>query len=328
MAFKVGSGSLQFELVEGWEQLPAGFNHPDVAAVSTDSDGNVYLFCRAEHPVMIYDRDGRFLDSWGEGQFSPRPHGMFIDAEDFVYLVDDSDHTARKYTKDGKLLMQLGVSGQPSDTGYAPPSGPVLYGGPPFNRPTNMVPHPNGSLYVSDGYGNCRIHRFTQGGELLESWGDPGSGPRQFICPHGIWVHNDGRLFVSDRENDRLQIFSPEGNFLAEWTDVQRPQDVYIDKDGLVYVGELVRFPGEVTPRNGQVTDMLPSRISIFDPTGNLLLRWGGVDAVMPGNFVAPHDIWLDRDGSIYLAEVTFTIGVRPGRVPADTHTFQKFARI
>jgi streptogramin lyase len=325
---KIGSGSLQYELDEGWEQLPAGWAHPDVAAVSTDSQGNIYLFCRAEHPVIIYDKAGKFLESWGEGQFSDRPHGMYIDADDYVYLVDDSDHTARKYTKDGKLLLMLGTSGQPSDTGAEGAFGPVKRAAGPFNRPTNMVTHPNGSLYVSDGYGNCRVHRFTAEGQLLESWGEPGSEQGCFITPHGIWVHDDGRLFVCDRENDRIQIFTPEGKFLDQWLDVQRPQDIYMDRDGHVFVGELVRFKGENTARNGYIEEDRPSRVSVFDQQGNLLLRWGGVDVAAPGNFVGPHDIWVDPEGTVYVAEVTYTMGVRRGLVPPETHTIQRFMRV
>jgi DNA-binding beta-propeller fold protein YncE len=187
---------------------------------------------------------------------------------------------------------------------------------------------PSGELYVSDGYGNCRTHRFTASGDLLQSWGVPGTGPGQFNLPHGIWVHDDGRVFVADRENDRIQIFSPEGEYLAEWLDVQRPTQLFVDQAGLVYVGELVKRAGFASKRLG-VTDVeQPSRLSILDPEGNVLLRWGGPDAAAPGNFVAPHGIWVDDRGDIYVAEVTDTIGVRPGYVPYGTHTIQKFARV
>src|SRR5579883_1156095 len=325
---KVGEGSLQYELVEGWEQLPKGWEHPDVAAVSTDSQGRVYLFCRSEHPVLVYERDGKFLDSWGEGQFTLRTHGMYVDKDDFLWLVDDADHTARKYTLDGKLLLTIGNSKICSDTGYTGTVESICRAGAPFNRPTQIVEAPSGGLYASDGYGNCCVHVFDAEGKLLRSWGEPGTAPGHFNLPHGIWVHADGRVFVADRENDRIQIFTPEGEYLSEWTDVQRPCDIYMDGKGLVYVGELVRRKGHQSFRQG-VTDVeCPSRISIFDEQGHLLLRWGGADAAAPGNFVAPHDVWVDDRGDIYVAEVTETIGVRPGFVPRGTHTIQKFARI
>src|SRR6185295_9071494 len=208
----VGNGAYRYEVVEGWEQLPAGWSHGDVAGVATDSDDRVYVFNRSEHPLIIYDRDGKFLGSWGEG----------------------------KFTLDGKLLMTLGTKGQPSDTGYTGGNlTSIKRGAGPFNRPTRLAVAPNGDLYVSDGYGNARIHRFSAKGELLRSWGEPGTEPAQFNLPHSVWVHTDGRVFVCDRENDRVQIFSPDGELLTIWTNVTRPGDLLIDADGHVFVGEM-----------------------------------------------------------------------------------------
>src|SRR5215207_4871704 len=329
MTFKVGSGSLQFELIEGWEQLPTNLRHADVPGVCTDADGNAYLFCRGDNPVMVYDRDGHFLDTWGAGEFSYRTHGMHMAAGDALYLVDDANHAVGRYTLDGKLVFGLGPSERPSDSGYDGKShGSVKHGAGPFNRPTNLAVALNGDLFVSDGYGNCRIHRFDDQGRLCESWGDPGSEPGQFRLPHSTWVHTDGRVFVCDRESDRVQIFSPSGEFLTQWLDVQRPQDIFIDKDGLVYVGELVWRAGMQSFRRGPIAHEEPARLSIFDLDGNVLLRWGGADAAQPGNFVAPHGIWVDDQGAIYMAEVTDTIGVKPGIVAEGTHTLQKFARV
>jgi DNA-binding beta-propeller fold protein YncE len=325
---KVGSGRLQYELVQGWEQAPAGWEHPDVAAVATDAGARVYLFCRNSPPIRIYDRDGKFLESWGEGQFTARTHGMFIDHDQLLWLVDDADHTARKYTLDGKLLLTLGTSKLASDTGYSGKVESIVRGAEPFNRPTNVVTHPDGSLYASDGYGNCRVHHFSAEGQLLHSWGDPGTGAGCFHTPHGIWVHRDGRVFVADRENDRIQIFSPAGEYLDQWLDLQRPCDIYMDGQGLVFVSELVKRKGYVSPRLGLADEQQPSRISIFDELGNLLLRWGDADEAAAGGFVAPHDLWVDAHGDIYVAEVTETIGVRSGYVPRGTHTFQKWARV
>jgi DNA-binding beta-propeller fold protein YncE len=288
----------------------------------------VYLLCRGDHPVMVYDRDGHFLDAWGQGRFSYRTHGMYMGPDDALFIVDDSNHSAGRYTLDGKLLFELGPAERGSGTGYdGRTPGSVTHGGPPFNRPTNVALAPGGDIYVSDGYGNSRIHRFDPLGHLCESWGEPGSAPGQLRVPHSTWVHTDGRVFVCDRENDRIQIFSPAGEYLTEWLDVQRPQDIFIDSAGLVYVGELVWRAGARSFRRGEIAEEEPARLSIFDLDGNVLLRWGGADAAAPGNFCAPHGIWVDDQGAIYLAEVTNTIGVKPGYVPEGTHTLQKFAR-
>ena len=141
-----------YELIEGWEQLPKGFEHRDVAGVSTDREDRVFLICRGDHPILVYDQKGNFIRSWGEGEFTLRTHGITIGPDESVYCTDDGNHTIRKFTMDGKLLMTLGTMNKPSDTGYDGKStGTVTRPGAPFNRPTNIAVAPNGDLYVSDG---------------------------------------------------------------------------------------------------------------------------------------------------------------------------------
>jgi DNA-binding beta-propeller fold protein YncE len=327
-----GSGSLKYELVEGWEQLPEGWSHIDVAGVCTDASGNVYLYCRGDHPVIVYDRNGKFLDSWGEGVFGYRTHGMFMSGRtghDELFLVDDDGNSVRRFTLDGRELQVIGPAGIKSDSGYDGRNyETITHGAPPYNRPTNLAVAPSGDLYVSDGYGNCRLHRFSDDGTLIQSWGEPGGGPGEFNLPHSTFVHSDGRVFVADRQNDRIQIFSPDGEYLDEWLDVQRPQDIFIDDQGLVYVGELVWRAGDYSARRGPIAAEECSRLSIYDLDGNVLLRWGDSDPTKDGYFIAPHGIWVDDEGSIYMAEVTNTIGVSRGLAPPDAHTFQKFARV
>jgi DNA-binding beta-propeller fold protein YncE len=328
---KVGSGDLQYELIEDWEQLPAGYSHPDVASVCTDASGRVYLLCRGEHPVMVYEPDGRFVESWGEGRFTLRTHGMTMGPNGDLFVVDDAAHHVGQYSLSGELIRNIGPSGKPSDTGY---DGTDILGetvkraGGPFNRPTNVAQNSNGDIYVSDGYGNCQVHQFTDSGELTRSWGQPGSERGQFRLVHDIAVHPDGRIFVADSSNDRLQIFSATGEFIDEWLDVQRPRGIHIDADGRVYVGELVWRKGQRSLRRGVRNAEEPARMSIYDSEGVLILRWGDSEGSQPGHFVAPHGIWVDRDGSIFVAEVTQSIGVNPGFVPSGTHTFQKFGRL
>ncbi|MCL5027313.1 MAG: peptidyl-alpha-hydroxyglycine alpha-amidating lyase family protein [Chloroflexi bacterium] len=323
------AGGLKYEVIEGWEKLPPGYVHRDVDGVAVDSRDRVYLMTRGDPRVIVYERDGTFVTSWGEGLFTERTHGITIGPGDFVYTADDGDHTIRKFTTDGKQLMMIGTPGVASDTGYDIKKGipSITHGGPPFNRPTNVAVAPNGDLYVSDGYGNSRVHRFAADGKLIQSWGEPGTGPGQFNLPHGIWVAPDARVFVADRENDRIQIFSPDGQYLDEWTHVQRPTDIYMDRDELIYISELWWVVGQNSFRMGPIRFDLPGRVSVLDPNGHVLVRWANADRCAPGNFVAPHCICADSHGDLYVGEVTWTFGVSRGHVPADCHTFQKFAR-
>ena len=273
----VGSGKYTYELVEDWAKLPEGWTLGQTAIV-TDSEDRVYLFNRSEHPLIVLDKDGNFLTSWGEGVLTAA-HGMFIDGDENIYLPVINSHVVLKYSSSGNLLMTLGAWDQPSDTGWSGnASDTVQRAAGPFHRPSDVAISPDGDLYISDGYGNSRVHRFSGDGELKFSWGTPGkTEPGEFHVPHGVWVHTDGKVFVADRENNRMQIFTPDGEFLTQWTGLSRPCDIYIDQDETVFVPELDAF------------------MSILSIDGTLLARWDG-----PGG-VGAHAVWLDSRGDIYL---------------------------
>jgi DNA-binding beta-propeller fold protein YncE len=179
--------------------------------------------------------------------------------------------------------MTLGTWNQPSETGW---SGNyrdlVKQAAGPFHRPSDVAIAPTGEIYISDGYGNARIHRFDADGALKRSWGAPGkSAPSEFHVPHGVWVHIDGRVLVADRENNRIQIFSPEGGFLTQWTDLARPCDIYIDQDEVVYVPEL----------DGLIT--------LLTLDGQVLTRWTSPTTTGEGD--GGHAVWVDSHGDIYI---------------------------
>lgn len=317
-----------YQVVPGWEQLPAGYRHGDVVGVAVDSRDRVFLLTRREARCLIYEPDGRFVAAFGEDVFTERTHGLTIDAADFVYTVDDGDHTVRKFAPDGTLLMTLGTPGVASDTGFDGRSAAsITRGGPPFNRPTKAAIAPNGDIFVADGYGNARIHRFTAAGELMQSWGEGGRGPGQFMVPHSVWVANE-RVFVADRENDRVQIFTLEGELLEIWGHLQRPTDIFIDRQGLVYVTSLWWRGGEPDLGGERRRYDLPGGVAVLDLAGNVLTQWCSADRCAPGAFVAPHCIVADSRGDIYVGEVTWTFGVQRGDIPADCHTLQKLARV
>ncbi|MCE9527413.1 MAG: peptidyl-alpha-hydroxyglycine alpha-amidating lyase family protein [Planctomycetales bacterium] len=325
----VGSAEFRYQADSEWAQWPAGWQVSEVTAVATDSRDRVFVFNRGDHPVAIFAPDGKLLSSWGAGLFV-RPHGIWIGPDDAVYLTDDLDHTVHKFTPEGERLWTLGTSGQPSDTGATSVDyRTIRQAGPPFHYPTNLAPAPSGEFYVSDGYGNARIHKFSADGRLMLSWGKPGSGPGEFHVPHGIAVDAAGMVYVADRENSRLQLFSSEGAFLTEWKEIARPCDLVIDAAGRVYVAELGyragMWPGTVPPNPGATG----GRVSIFDSNGQLLSRFGGGENPSErGDFFAPHDIWLDSQGSLYVSEVVRSAA--GGKKPAgrDYHTLQKFVKV
>jgi DNA-binding beta-propeller fold protein YncE len=321
----VGAGRFRYAALERWEQLPAGWSFVEVAGVAVDAQGHVFVFSRGEHAVTVFERDGRLLHEWPAVRFA-RPHGITIGPDGAVYLADDLDHTVRKYTPEGLLLLTLGTSGRPSDTGATSMDyRTVRYGGPPFHYPTNLALGPGGEMYVSDGYGNARVHKFSADGKLLLSWGEPGSGPGQFHLPHGIAVDAEGVVYVADRENSRVQLFTGDGTFLAEWTDVARPCQVCLDARGNVYVAELGCRAG-MWPGTSAADGAPGGRVSIFNRQGALLARWGGGDnPCAPGDFFAPHGICVDDRGDVYVGEVVWSAGGRRGLVPPTCHALQKF---
>lgn len=323
-----GSG-LDYRPNDQWARLPEGWTWTEVSAIAIDSRDRVFVFNRGEHPVIIFDAEGKFVSSWGEGQFA-RAHGITIGPDDCVYCVDDLDHTVKKFTVEGKLLLTLGRSGHPSDTGATSVDyREIRRIGPPFNFPTNLALGPNGDLYVADGYGNARVHRFSAAGELLQSWGSPGAGPGEFKIPHGIGVHPDGTVFVADRENSRLQLFGLDGEFIEEWSGIARPCQVAFDAAGLIYVAELGYRAGMWPGTSPPTPDATGGRMSIWTRSHELLATWGGGDCpTAPGDFFAPHDVRVDSRGDVYVAEVVWSAGAKRGLVSPDCHTLQKFQLI
>jgi len=322
----MGYNKIEFEVIESWEKLPEGWSFVEVAGVATDSQDRVYAFNRGEHPMIVFDADGNFLEAWGEGVFT-NPHGIYIGPDDRIYCADNVDHTVRIFSPDGTLQKTLGEKDKPSDTGYVAGKTPVQRGAGPFNKVTNVALSKAGDLYVSDGYGNSRVHKFTGDGVYQFSWGEPGSGPGEFILPHAIVVDLHDRVYVADRENSRIQVFDTAGNYITEWNHVTRPDDLFIDVDENLYVAEL----GEIAGKDPKI-EVLPhaphASVCVLSLEGELITRFGGDDPVAPGNFFAPHGIWADSKGDLYVSEVIYSGGGRYGLVPLDCHSLQKFARI
>lgn len=284
-----GSGKYTYEVVEGWGKLPTGWTFGWIPAVAVDSKDRVFVYSRSEHPLVIFDRDGNFLEEWGYGLLQDA-HGIYIDGDDNVFCTERGTHCVYKFDSKGKLLMTLGTPGQEG-----------AHDGEPFRLPTDVGIASTGELFVSDGYGNARVHKYSADGRLIKSWGTWGDGPSQFKLSHCARVDRYDRVWVCDRENNRIERFDLEGNFIDEWSGIPHPDTIFFDqKDDVVFIAEL------------------DQRVSIYDYDRNLLSQWGGgKPSEKPGEFRAcPHGIWVDSRGDLYV-----------GEVQTNGH-LQKFARV
>src|SRR4051794_8971746 len=319
MSVVLGTEGYRYEVQDDWAKLPPGYEfNADVAAVGVDKHDNVYAFNRGKHPMCVFDRDGNLLRTWGEGVFL-RPHGVFMAPDETIWLTDDGDHTVRQCTLDGRVLLTLGISGKPA---------PYM-SGEPFHRCTHTAMAPNGDIYVSDGYGNSRIHKYSPDGRLLLSWGGPGTDPGEFNIAHNITCDADGWVYVADRENHRVQVFDGNGRYEAQWNNLHRPCGLFMlpGRCPHCFVGEL----GPVMSVNRDVPNLGP-RISILDHTGKRVGRFGGQHAGLgPAEFVAPHGIAVDSRGDIYVGEVSWTQWPQlwPGaEMPDDLRSLHKFRKV
>src|SRR6266571_1931600 len=316
MSVVLGTDGYRYAVEEDWAKLPPGYEfNADVAAVGVDRHDNVYAFNRGKHPMCVFDREGNFLRSWGEGIY-PRAHGVFIAPDDTIWLTDDADHTVRHCTLDGKVLLTIGIPGKPA---------PYM-SGEPFHRCTHTAMSPDGNyLYISDGYGNSRLHKFTVDGKWLSAWGEPGTGPGEFNIPHNVCCDPDGWVYVADRENHRVQVFDGNGKYETQWNNLHRPCGLH-----MTYTHRPVCYIGELSVN--RLNANLGPRVSIVDNEGKLLSRIGDPFAgTAPTSFIGPHGLAVDSRGDLYVGEVCWTLwpGLFPGQPhPANLRALQKYERI
>ena len=274
----VGNGDYKYEIVDSWPNLPRYWSFGSTSDVSVSNEDEIYVFSRGLHPLTVWNKSGDFITSWGEGTFSENEHGIFIKEDGDIWLVDSWFHIATKHRPNGELTQTIGNKLRPSDTYY----------GKPFNMPTGLAISSKGEIFVSDGYGNKKIHKFNPSGELIKSWGTFGTGPGEFAIVHNLTIDDDDLIYVCDRENNRIQIFDDDGNYIDEWGDLLMPGDVWI-KDGIFYVVEQTEQGG----------------VSIWTKQGELITRWYGDRGPGKGSIISGHGITVDSEGSIYVAELT-----------------------
>jgi DNA-binding beta-propeller fold protein YncE len=262
-----------YQVVAGWPQLPPKLKLGPVSAVATDSKDRVYVAHRGPKPILVFDRDGKFLRTWGD-DFIKTPHGLRVDSDRNVWVTDIGNHLVMKFDSEGKLLLSLGKKGDAGDKADQ------------FNEPTDIAIAPTGEFYIADGYGNSRVMKFSREGKLLKQWGEEGSGQGEFDLPHSICLDAKGRVYVGDRENERVQIFDADGKFIAEWKESGAPYGLFLAGDRLF------------------VADGVLGCVRVLGPDGKTLGRWGE-KGTAAGQFNMPHMLCVDSYGDVYVTEVT-----------------------
>ena len=315
----LGSSNYTYEPVPNWAKLPSDLILGDVAGIAVDDKDRVYLFNRGQHPIVVLSQNGELLATWGEGIFI-NPHGASIGPDQCIYLTDNFDHTVRKFSLDGKLLLKIGTAGE----------GSGFMSGKPFCKCTHSAVSPTGDIFVSDGYQNACIHKFDPNGKLLMSWGTSGTGPNEFNLPHNICCDVDGWVYVADRENSRVQVFDAYGQFETQINNMHRPSGLAITSGTCpdCIVGELASYL-EV---NQDFPNIGPF-VSIFDQQSNLLSRLdaGFGAGLEPGQFLSPHSIANDSRGDLYVGDVVDADwdAVMQNRIkPFNPRRFQKLQKI
>lgn len=291
----------EYEVVGDWPVLDGSTELGQVSGVGVDASDNVWVFRRAERewdggpvedvpiaaPVILRldPSSGEILSSIGAGTFVI-PHGLTVDQDDALWVTDVGVHQVMKLDSDGNVLLTLGERGVPgTDDAH-------------FDRPTDVAVAADGSVFVSDGYGNSRVMKFSATGELIQSWGQSGTGEGELMVPHGIAIDPEGRVFVADRGNARVQAFDQEGHFLFAWQgeELGRPWSITFDARGFGYVVD----GGDQVPA-GQLDR---ARVLKTDHEGHVIGSFGAYGHA-PGEMVWPHDIAVDSQGAVYVVEVS-----------------------
>src|SRR2546426_4768242 len=269
--------SLPHRLVRDWAQLPPGWNFGECTGVDVDKDDNVWVFNRGPQKVIQFDKQGRVLSAWKDIPIMSA-HGLEIGPDGNVWLVDVKGHAVFQFDRFARMRMVITNSyNKPgdNDSKYF------------FNEPTGLAFAPDGSFYVSDGYVNSRVVKYSKEGDYLLHWGRKGTGDGEFNLVHDVCVDAQGLVYVADRTNARVQIFDANGKFLRKWTHAGSPYGLhYARRENMIYM-----------------VDGTNNRVVKLNLDGKILGTLGSFGKAA-GKFDAAHHITVDSEGSIYVAEI------------------------
>lgn len=288
--------STLYEVDPAWPQRPAGVEWGAVPGIAVDGEGRVWVFTRGQPPVQVYDAAGKYLRGWGSAEIQSAHH-LEIDPQGHIWVADVELHVVMQFNPGGQLLRTLGTRGEKGED----PSH--------FNKPTDMAITPAGDVFVSDGYANSRVVHFDPAGRFVRAWGTLGTEPGQFSVPHAIAVDSQGRLYVADRNNARVQVFDPTGKLLDVWSDVVTPWGFWITAEDQIWICGSTptgwQFSGPEEPLGCPPRDQAFFR---FDTSGRLKQIWTvpkGIDGnERPGDLNWVHCLAVDPQGNIYAGDI------------------------
>jgi len=295
---KSESPQVDYELVNDWPQLLPGYRFGQPTGIGIDTSNHIFIFHRAGRrwtepfpdstislPTILEldNASGNILNSWGANYFI-MPHGLTVDKHNNVWVTDVGLHQVLKFSHDGRLLMKLGIAKVPGNDSLH------------FNLPTDVAVANDGSFYVSDGYGNSRVVKFSARGKYLFAWGSNGNKPGEFDTPHAITLDDKGNVYVADRENNRIQVFDNAGTFIKEFRNseqVAQIPSITLDNNQHLFA---VDYDYKDTIVNG-------STIFRYDSSGKVFIKFSpsGTGKRAVAWF---HDISVDRDGNVYVGDI------------------------
>jgi sugar lactone lactonase YvrE len=275
---------LRFHVDEDFFKLPDNIWPSEAVGVALNSKGHIFLLNRGNHPLLEFMPDGSFVRSIGDGStIFHAAHSVRFDADDNMWLVDAGNNVVVKFNAKGRIVQALGRRLEPwvymtHGIERAIPAPASFY------QPTDTVVGPDGSTYVTDGYGNSRVAKFSREGNLVKYWGDRGTRPGQFNTPHSIVMDRGQNLYVADRQNSRIQVFDTNGTFKQAW-----------DLDGLTWSMCITPGPTQVI-FVGSV-----GKVYKMDLTGKVLGTFGKLGR-LPGWFDSIHAIACPDEKTVYVA--------------------------
>lgn len=290
---RVGTGKHVYDWDSNFLHVPPEIQLGYTHGVVTDAQNNIYIFNQSEHAVCIFDAGGNFIKSWGP-QFRSGAHGMFLTREangiEYLFLTDYERREVCKTSLDGEVLLAIGI-----------PPRPDIYDKPEKYKPTDVCVAPDGSFYIFDGYGQPWVHRYTRSGSYIDSFGGDGDGPGKLRCPHGGWVDTrkkDPELYVADRGNNRIQVFTLDGKHKRFITSEMKQPCCFFQFKDEMYVPDL---QARLT-----ILDIHDQPIAILGdhPSAPAIPGWPNIqDKLQDGRFNSPHAACVDSRGNIYVAE-------------------------